>query len=57
MLFELFITICLQIQLLSKDIFPDYNLEFKNNPKLTKQINVMYYDYGLKYNVQRILRS
>ena len=56
MLFELFITIYLQIQLLSKSIFLYYNSEFENNPKLTKQIDIIYYDSGLECNMQKILR-
>ncbi len=57
MLFELFITVYLQIQLLSKDIFPYCNSEFENNPKLTKWIDIIYYDSGLECNMQKILRS
>ena len=55
MLFELFITIYLQIQLLSKDIFPYWNLKFENNHKLIKQSNILYYDTELEYNMQKIL--
>ena len=45
MLFELFITIKLQIELLSRDIFPYYNLEFENNYKIIKQGNILYRDF------------
>ena len=57
MLFELFITVYLQIQLLSNDIFSCYNGEFENNHKLTKQSDIIYPDSGLNYYVQKILRS
>ena len=55
MLFELFITVQLQIALLSRDIFPYYNLEIRNNYKTIKQENVLYYDFKLRCNTQEIL--
>ena len=55
MLFELFITIYLQIQLVSKDIFLYWNLKFENNHKITKQNDIFYYDSELEYNIQKIL--
>ena len=57
MLFELFITIYLQMQLVSKDIFSYWNLKFENNHKLTKQNDILYYDSELEYNIQKILRT
>jgi len=57
MLFELFITIYLQIQLVSKDIFSYGNLKFQNNHKTTKQNDIFYYDSELEYNIQKILRT
>jgi hypothetical protein len=56
MLFELFITIYLQIQLLSKDIFPYCNSKFENNHKLTKQKDILYHNSESEYNTQKILR-
>lgn len=55
MLFELFITNYLQIQLLSKDISPHCNSGYENS-KLTNQMDVDCYVSGLKCNVQKILR-
>jgi hypothetical protein len=55
MLFELFITIYLQIQLVSKDIISYWNLKFKNNHKLTKHNTVIYHNFELEYNIQKIL--
>ena len=55
MLFELFITIYLQIQLVSKDIFSYWNLKFKNNHKLTKHNTVIYHNFELECNIQKIL--
>ena len=57
MLFELFITIYLQIQLLPNDIFLYCNSEFENNLKLTKQTHIIYCDSGLKCNMEKILQS
>ena len=57
MLFELFITNYLQIQLLSKDIFPYWNLKFENNHKTAKHDVVLYYDSELECNIQKILRT
>lgn len=57
MLFELFITIYLQIQLLSKDIFPYCNSKFENNHKLTKQKDILYHNSESEYNTQKILRT
>ena len=54
MLFELFITIYLQIQLLPKDIFPYCNSKFENNHKLTKQNDI--HSSELECNIQKILR-
>jgi hypothetical protein len=55
MLFELFITIKLQIELLPVGIFPYYNLEFENDYKIIKQGNIFYHDFEFKYNIQEIL--
>ena len=57
MLFELFITIYLQIQLLPKDIFPYWNSKFENNHKLTKQNDIRYYDSELACNIPKNLRT
>ena len=57
MLFELFITIYLQLELLSKDIFLYCNSEFKINLKLNKQIDIIHYHSGLECNMQKVLRS
>jgi len=57
MLFELFITIYLQIQLLSKDIFPYWNSKFENNHKLAKQNDILYHNSESEYNIQKILRT
>ena len=57
MLFELFITIYFQIQLLSKDIFSYCNSKFKNNHKSAKQNGNRHCYYELEYNFQKILRS
>jgi len=54
MLFELFITIYLQIQLLSKDIFQYRNSKFENNHKSTKQNDI--HDSELECNLQKILQ-
>jgi hypothetical protein len=54
MLFELFITIKLQIELLSGCIFLYYNLEFENDYKIIKQ-GFFYHDFEFKYNIQEIL--
>ena len=56
MLFELFITVHLQIQLLSKDIFSYCNSEFENNPKSTESI-VMGYDSRVKRSMQKIVQT
>ena len=56
MLFELFITIYLQIQLLSKDIFPCCNSKFENNHITTKHDEVNYPNSELECNIQKILR-
>jgi len=57
MLFELFITIYLQIQLLSKGIFPYWNSKFENNHKLAKQNDILYHNSESEYNIQKILRT
>jgi hypothetical protein len=57
MLFELFITIYLQIWLLPNAIFRYYDSEFEDNLKPTTNIDIMYYYSGLKCNMQQILRS
>lgn len=57
MLFELFITVYLQIQLLSKDIFPYWNSKFENNHKSTKHNAVIYHNSELECNIQKIVRT
>lgn len=57
MLFELLITIYLQIQLLSKDIFPCWNSKFENNHKTTKHDAVIYHNSKLECDIQKILRT
>ena len=57
MLFELFITIYLQIGLLPNTIFQYCGLEFEDDPKLTNNSDIIYYNLGLKYNIKKIPRS
>lgn len=51
MLFELFITVNLQITLLSKNIFLNHNSEFKNNYIKYSNVDVFYYVSKLIPNI------
>ena len=57
MLFELFITVYLQLQLLSKDIFPYWNSKFENNHITTKHDTIIYHNSKLECNFQKIVRT
>ena len=55
MLFELFITIHLQMQFMSKVISSCRNTKFEYNAKLTKQIDSISQDSRFKHDIQKIL--
>lgn len=54
MLFELFITANLQISLLSKNIFLNYNYGFKNNYIKHQNADIFYYVSRLTFNIRQI---
>ncbi len=57
MSFELFITFYQQVLLMTKGIFPYFNLKFKNNYEINMLSGVKYFDSKSKLSISKILQK